>query len=87
MRNGFVESDQFCPGGQCYRLNRGSAYGLDAASGAMRYMEEQGQGYNVGVGVLLLIPAEVIFNLSIGGAKHKRVVNRLEKTHLPRNNN
>ncbi|GAB1531312.1 MULTISPECIES: hypothetical protein [Brevibacillus] len=60
---------------------------MDAASGAMRYMEEQGQGYNVGMGVLLIIPAEVIFNLSIGGAKHKRVINRLEKTHLPRNNN
>ncbi|MBH0328883.1 hypothetical protein ABH14_03590 [Brevibacillus brevis] len=45
---------------------------MDAASGAMRYMEEQGQGYNVGVGVVLIIPAEVIFNLSIGGAKHQR---------------
>ncbi|CAI8862378.1 hypothetical protein EMIT07CA2_20480 [Brevibacillus sp. IT-7CA2] len=53
-------------------LTGGSAYGLDAASGVMRYMEEQGQGYNVGVGVVLPIPAAVIFDLSIGGAKHKR---------------
>ncbi|EJL28468.1 P1 family peptidase [Brevibacillus sp. BC25] len=50
-------------------LTGGSAYGLDAASGVMRYMEEQGQGYNVGVGVVPIIPAAVIFDLSIGSAK------------------
>lgn len=50
-------------------LTGGSAYGLDAASGVMRYMEERGQGYNVGVGVVPIIPAAVIFDLSIGSAK------------------
>ncbi|MDC0759692.1 P1 family peptidase [Brevibacillus sp. AG] len=50
-------------------LTGGSAYGLDAASGVMRYMEEQGQGYNVGVGVVPIVPAAVIFDLSIGSAK------------------
>lgn len=50
-------------------LTGGSAYGLDAASGVMRYMEEQGKGYNVGVGVVPIIPAAVIFDLSIGSAK------------------
>lgn len=54
-------------------LTGGSAYGLDAASGVMRYMEEQGQGYNVGVGVVPIIPAAVIFDLSIGSAKSVRI--------------
>ncbi|MED4783036.1 P1 family peptidase [Brevibacillus choshinensis] len=50
-------------------LTGGSAYGLDAASGVMRYLEEQGQGYNVGVGVVPIVPAAVIFDLSIGSYK------------------
>lgn len=50
-------------------LTGGSAYGLDAASGVMRYLEEIGQGYNVGVGVVPIVPAAVIFDLSIGSSK------------------
>lgn len=50
-------------------LTGGSAFGLDAASGVMRYLEEQGQGYNVGVGVVPIVPAAVIFDLSIGSSK------------------
>lgn len=50
-------------------LTGGSAFGLDAASGVMRYLEEQGQGFNVGVGVVPIVPAAVIFDLSIGSAK------------------
>lgn len=38
-------------------------------------MEEQGQGYNVGEGIVPIIPATDIFDLSIGGAKHKRDFN------------
>ncbi len=47
-------------------LAGGSAYGLDAAGGAMRYLEEQGVGYNVGVGVVPIIPAAIIFDLDVG---------------------
>ncbi len=50
-------------------LTGGSAFGLDAASGVMRFLEEQGQGYNVGVGVVPIVPAAVIFDLSIGSSK------------------
>jgi L-aminopeptidase/D-esterase-like protein len=50
-------------------LTGGSAFGLDAASGVMRYLEEQGLGYNVGVGVVPIVPAAVIFDLSIGSSK------------------
>lgn len=47
-------------------LSGGSAYGLDAASGVMRYLEEQGIGLNVGVGVVPIVPAAVLFDLAIG---------------------
>jgi L-aminopeptidase/D-esterase-like protein len=45
-------------------LTGGSAYGLDAAAGVMRWMEEHGRGYPVGVGVVPIVPAAVVFDLS-----------------------
>ncbi len=47
-------------------LSGGSAYGLDAASGAMQYLEEQGIGLNVGMGVVPIVPAAVLFDLAVG---------------------
>lgn len=44
----------------------GSAFGLDAASGAMRYLEERGLGVDVGTGVVPIVPAAVIFDLGVG---------------------
>jgi L-aminopeptidase/D-esterase-like protein len=44
-------------------LTGGSAYGLDAAAGAMRWMEEHGRGHPVSGGVVPIIPAAVIFDL------------------------
>jgi len=44
-------------------LTGGSAYGLDAAAGVMRWMEERGQGFNVGPGVVPIVPAAVVFDL------------------------
>jgi L-aminopeptidase/D-esterase-like protein len=49
-------------------LTGGSAYGLDAASGVMRWLEEQGIGYNVGVGVVPIVASAVLFDLAIGRA-------------------
>ena len=46
----------------------GSAYGLDAAAGAMQYLEERGIGVEVGVGVVPIVPAAVIFDLAVGSA-------------------
>jgi L-aminopeptidase/D-esterase-like protein len=46
----------------------GSAFGLDAASGVMRYLEERGCGFDVGVGVVPIVPAAVLFDLAIGDA-------------------
>ena len=45
-------------------LTGGSAYGLDATAGAMRWMEERGRGHSVGMGVVPIIPAAVIFDLA-----------------------
>ena len=45
-------------------LAGGSAYGLDAAAGVMRWMEERGRGFPVGAGVVPIVPAAVIFDLA-----------------------
>lgn len=50
-------------------LAGGSAWGLDAASGAARWLEEQGAGLDVGVGRLPLVPAAVLFDLGLGDAR------------------
>jgi L-aminopeptidase/D-esterase-like protein len=44
-------------------LTGGSAYGLDAAAGVMRWMEERGRGYPVPGGVVPIVPAAVVFDL------------------------
>ncbi|MEO8333892.1 MAG: P1 family peptidase [bacterium] len=45
-------------------LTGGSAYGLDAAAGVMRWMEERGRGFSVGAGVVPIVPGAVIFDLA-----------------------
>ena len=45
-------------------LAGGSAYGLDAAAGVMRWMEEHGRGFPVGDGVVPIVPGAVIFDLA-----------------------
>jgi L-aminopeptidase/D-esterase-like protein len=44
-------------------LTGGSAYGLDAAAGVMRWMESQGRGVAFGSGRIPIVPAAVIFDL------------------------
>ena len=45
-------------------LTGGSAYGLDAAAGIMRWMEAKGRGFPVGGGVVPIVPAAAIFDLA-----------------------
>jgi L-aminopeptidase/D-esterase-like protein len=45
-------------------LTGGSAYGLDAGAGVMRWMEERGRGFPVGGGVVPIVPAAVVFDLA-----------------------
>jgi L-aminopeptidase/D-esterase-like protein len=47
-------------------LTGGSAYGLDAAGGVMRYLEERGVGYAVREWRVPIVPAAVIFDLGVG---------------------
>jgi L-aminopeptidase/D-esterase-like protein len=49
-------------------LAGGSAFGLDAASGAVRYLEERGVGFDVGVARVPIVPAAILFDLAIGRA-------------------
>ncbi len=47
-------------------LSGGSAFGLDAASGAMAFLEERGWGMDVGPTVVPIVPGAVIFDLGVG---------------------
>lgn len=49
-------------------LAGGSAFGLAAADGAMRWLEEQGYGFNVGVTRVPIVPAAILFDLIVGRA-------------------
>ncbi|HAZ31119.1 MAG TPA: peptidase S58 [Dehalococcoidia bacterium] len=49
-------------------ISGGSAFGLDAAGGVMRYLEEQGCGYDTGVARVPIVPSAILFDLSIGDA-------------------
>jgi len=53
---------------QAVVLAGGSAYGLEAAAGVMRWLEEQGRGYPVGNVVVPIVPAAVIFDLLVGNS-------------------
>jgi L-aminopeptidase/D-esterase-like protein len=48
-------------------LSGGSAFGLDAASGVMRYLEEKGIGYDTRVAKVPIVPAAILFDLGFGG--------------------
>ena len=50
-------------------LSGGSAFGLDAASGAQAYMREQGRGFAIGDARVPIIPAAILFDLLAGGNK------------------
>ena len=49
-------------------LSGGSAWGLDAASGVMRWLESQGIGLDVGSALVPIVPAAVLFDLLVGDA-------------------
>ncbi|MCW5633672.1 MAG: P1 family peptidase [Rubrivivax sp.] len=50
-------------------LTGGSAFGLDAAGGVMRWLEEQGRGLSVGPARVPIVPAAVLFDLWVGDAR------------------
>ncbi|HEX2214975.1 MAG TPA: P1 family peptidase, partial [Mycobacterium sp.] len=48
-------------------LTGGSAFGLAAADGVMRWLEEQGRGVALVGGVVPIVPAAVVYDLPVGG--------------------
>ncbi len=71
---GTRETDLLGPGNsvevvQAIVLSGGSAFGLDAAAGVMRYLEERGFGYETTAGRVPIVPAAIIFDLNIGDSR------------------
>lgn len=50
-------------------LSGGSAFGLTAAGGVMRYLEERDIGFETPYGKVPIVPAAVIFDLGIGSSR------------------
>lgn len=47
-------------------LAGGSAFGLDAASGVMRWLEERKIGFDTGVARVPIVPAAILYDLAVG---------------------
>ena len=68
---GTRETDLLAPGNTVPHIHAlllagGSAYGLDAASGVMRWLEAQGHGLQVAGALVPIVPGAVIFDLGLG---------------------
>ena len=68
---GTRETDALRPGSLVERvhavlLSGGSAFGLDAATGVSRYLEERGLGFRVGPAIVPVVPAAILFDLGLG---------------------
>jgi L-aminopeptidase/D-esterase-like protein len=51
---------------QAIVLAGGSAFGLEAASGVVKYLEERGVGYSTRAGKVPIVPAAILFDLDVG---------------------
>jgi L-aminopeptidase/D-esterase-like protein len=54
---------------QAILLSGGSAFGLDAASGVVRFLDEHHLGYPVGDIVVPIVPAAILYDLQLGDSK------------------
>ncbi len=54
---------------QAILLSGGSAFGLDAAGGVMRYLEERGFGQETMVAKVPIVPTAILFDLDTGSSK------------------
>ena len=50
-------------------LTGGSAFGLNASAGVMKFLEEQDIGIKFGGSTIPLVPSAVIFDLNVGNSK------------------
>ncbi len=70
---GTRETDLLAPSATVQTVNAllltgGSAFGLDAAGGVMRYLRERGLGFATPVARVPIVPAAVLFDLDLGSA-------------------
>jgi L-aminopeptidase/D-esterase-like protein len=49
-------------------LAGGSAFGLDASGGVMKYLEENKIGFNTGIAKVPIVPSAILYDLNIGRA-------------------
>ena len=54
---------------QAIVLSGGSAFGLAAADGVVRYLEEKGLGFHAGPATVPIVPAAILFDLGLGDPK------------------
>lgn len=69
---GTRETDLLDPLNMVERVNAislagGSAFGLDAASGVVRFLEEKKVGFKTSGGVVPIVPAAILYDLTVGG--------------------
>ncbi|WP_148574563.1 P1 family peptidase [Nocardioides caldifontis] len=57
------------PGVHAVLLTGGSAFGLAAADGVLRRLEERGVGLETGAGPVPIVPAAVLYDLTVGSAE------------------
>src|SRR5579872_2454971 len=71
---GTRETDLLNPENLVDRVNAitlagGSAFGLDAATGVVRWLDEHGIGYDVRIAKVPIVPAAILFDLAVGDPK------------------
>ena len=69
---GTRETDLLNPVNHVQKVNAivlagGSAFGLDAASGVVRWLDERDIGYDARVAKVPIVPAAILFDLGVGG--------------------
>jgi len=69
---GTRETDLLDPGNMVDKVNAvvlsgGSAFGLDAASGTVRWLEEHNIGWDVRIAKVPIVPSAILFDLPVGG--------------------
>ena len=71
---GTRETDLLSPMNTVEKVNAivlagGSAFGLDAASGAVRWLDEHGVGFETSVARVPIVPSAILFDLGVGDAR------------------
>ena len=79
---GTRETDLLDPGNMVDKVNAvvlsgGSAFGLDAATGTVRWLEEHNIGWDVRIAKVPIVPAAILFDLPVGGNPKIRPDRRL----------